>query len=416
MRRAVTAIACVTLVLAGCLAPASPASPGGADGPIGPRWPTPPHVTERVAVDAFPLLGFSAGESFISVSPDGQTVLTCTHGSFVEDSPSYASQDAGATWRRVEFPVEAGVGGDCETAIMADGTWAFLTSTIEQNTVITTADEGATFTWSNFATWPTNTMADRPWLESVGDRLLLTFMPLSPTAGWIGFTRSDDKAATWSFTEHITSWQGTHVGVMHGHIQVHDDQQRVWVPFMKYDQPSDLGVGGAVPIQGVLGYAFSDNRGDSWTEVTLTSTLALAKQPPTMAVSGDRLYLVHQVPGTSGWDLVLWYSADAGETWHEPMTVVDGMADAGIHWIDGAGDGTATYLAQADGADFGYDAGTHQVGIRLDADVPGFIAYTQDFGAGANEFTTVDHDAAGLAFVSYGTDGALWFTREVAAP
>lgn len=417
MRLLAFLLAASLLPAAGCLDGASPSVDEAGVEATAPR--AKPEVAERVAV--YGPFGPSQGESFVSVSPDGRTVLTCTHGYFTQPSPSFASEDGGATWRQVVFPPSVGVGGDCETAIMPDGTWVFVLSTVADNTVVTTSDGGRTFTSSLNGGLPTNGLGDRPWIEAAGDALLLTFMPLSPTPGYIGFTRSTDKGASFSTTRHISSWDEARVGVMHGHLQVHADQRRVWVPLVKYEQPSSAGVGSA-PIQGTLGYAFSPDAGVTWEEQVVFGPMGLNKVPPAMAVAGDRLYSVHFVQTGGGadpsgftvdatYDLTAWVSEDLGATWSDPVVLLED-AEPGTMWIDGAADGTATFLHQADGEAWGYEEGARIVGLRLDASLPGLLAYTQDFGEGANEFVTVDHDAAGLAYVSYGGGDTLWVTRE----
>lgn len=411
-----------TLVLSGCVSDAPDPADDRAAAALG--WDgVVPAVGDRVMAYRYNGAA-SQGESFISVSPDGQTVLTCTHGGFSQPSPSVVSEDGGATWRQMVFPLDVAVGGDCETALMADGTWVFLVSTIVDNTLVTTSDGGKTFTSNLNAGFMTNGLADRPWVEAAGGRLLLTFMPLSPTPGWIGFTSSDDKAATWTQTRNISDWDESRVGVMHGHIQVHADQQRVWVPLVKYEQPSSAGVGSA-PIQGTLGFAYSPDAGATWEETVLFGPMGLNKVPPTMAVAGDLLYYVHfvqsgaaTVPDPTGfstdatYDLTAWVSRDFGTTWSEPVILLKDAAPNTM-WIDGAADGTATFLHQTDGRAWGHEEGQRVIGLRLDAATPGLVAYTQDFGEGGNEFVTVDHDAAGRAYVSYGEGEGIWVVKEL---
>lgn len=412
--------------VAGCLGKDGDGGAAGGGEPAGSGTPSvlAPKLSERVSAYAFDG-GLSQGESFISVSPDGQTLLTCTHGGLTRPSPSVVSEDGGATWRQVAFPLGVGVGGDCETALMPNGTWVFLSSTIMDNTLITTSDKGKTFTWNANAGFGSNGMADRPWVEAAGDRLLLTFMPLSPTPGWIGYTYSDDKAATWTETAYITQWDESRVGVMHGHIQVHADQERVWVPLIKYDQPSSASVGVA-PVTGTLGYAYSDDAGLTWREEVLFGPMGLHKTPATMAVAGDRLYYAALVLTGGGgtpdpvglttdatYDLQVWVSNDTGRSWSDPVVVKRDMPPD-TTWIDGAADGTATMLVQPDGEVFGYEPGRRVIGLRLDADIPGLLAYTQDFGLGGNEFVTVDHDARSLAYVSYADSERVWVVHELA--
>lgn len=384
--RLLPALLCA-LVVAGCT---TPAVDPPVDAPILPS-PLVPVLSDITKVADNPN---SQSEASITVSPDGQTLLTCFHGFFSSLSPGYASTDGGATWTRMQFPVQGGIGGDCETALLDDGSWAFLASTVAGATVLVSRDNGATWASNPLAAIPVNGLADRPWLVGVGNELWLAYMPLNSQPGTIGFTKSADHGATWSVPALIGTPAPATVAVRHGHMV--RDGPAVHIPMVRAlpatDEPRTVQV------------ATTTDGGATWVIEDIHVGTDINHDWPSMAVteSGDRIVVVTAAGATS----ILGLHQPPNGTWSEPFLVHD-ATNSTVTWpsIDGGAGRHATFVV--DGA--AVNRTQHAWLGRIDLADRSIQQW--DLGEGGVEFASVDHDAAGNAYAVWTLDDAQRFVR-----
>lgn len=403
----------LALLAAGCASPA----PGPAATLDAPDAPAAWRFGEPILVAQEPN---GQAESFIAVSPDGRTLLTCLHGEFKEPSPMFASTDGGATWTRLHAPGLL-VGGDCEVALAPDGAWAFLSSTVAGASVAVTGDQGKSWSVSHLAALPTNGAADRPWLEGAGDALVLAYMPLFLEPGAIAVTRSTDGGASWSLPAHASRPSPGRMNVVHGHLLASPDGATLHVPLLKYQWPT----GG-----GTFALATSTDGGRSWSEsVALEPDDVLLTTPTATALAGDgTLYWAYVARNGTVADVRVIASRDGGASWSAPAVLLTGWtlpaaspalgSPVGIPWMDGRPDGGATLAFSADASVLDPAAeGRWLVAARLHADAPGLLeAVTLVAQADSYEFAQVEHDAAGRAHVTFTHDGRLLYAAEAPAP
>jgi hypothetical protein len=393
------------LLLAGCLA----------------TVPAPTKTVNDLAPASGPLLSFldpvrvadrrnGQSESFVAVSPDGQTVLTCLHGEFSGPSPMFASTDAGATFRELHATPSPMAGGDCEVAYGADGTWYFMHSTVADGTIAATSDQGKTWTVNFNAAPPTNGLADRPWLDTIGNDAILSYMPLFAEPGPIAFTKSTDHAKTWSTPVHVNKVGPGKTNTMHGHFEVSADGKTIRIPLSQYV------VGGSPGSKGTayLTHAVSRDRGATWKDEPVIGPIETQVDTATAVVTSDgSLVWAYAVPNGPRYDIRLVRSVDDGMSWLAPIAVVGGFTSLGLAWMDARGDGTVDLLLQGDAAPLGGDANSHVILLRLDASRASPLVSSAVLAEASNEYVSIDHDATGRAFLSYkDKDGALLIQRE----
>lgn len=352
-------------------------------------------------------------EAFIDVSPDGQTILTCLHGEFAAASPMFVSRDAGSTFSQIPAMPDWGTGGDCEVAMGDDGWWHFLISTVATETVVSTGDNGTTWTANHVTALPTNGMGDRPWLEAVGNDLILTYMPLSGVTpgqpGSIGVVRSTDHGRTWSTPQTLGGLEADTL-IVEGHPLV-GPGDLVRIPLMRYERDFD---NNGSPCR--LFFAVSADHGATWTEEPVaepTCRPGFASFPTSVAVAGDgTLYWAYFVPASGRTDLVAIVGNGTG--WSEPVTLMEGLSSYDIPWMDGRPDGTATLAFVANTT--ASPRGGQLTMLRLDARLPGLVDATATAGHNTGvEFLAVEHDMHGRAHVVATNGNALEFVREVLA-
>jgi hypothetical protein len=390
VRSALPVVLLLASVLAGCSGSGPPAP-----GPV-------PESPAEAAFALEPPIHVAANpnnqaEAVVSVSPDGLTVLTCFHGFFSSLSPGYASTDGGLTWRRMEFPATGGVGGDCETALTGSGAWVFLASTVAGATVLVSTDQGASWASNPVTAIPTNGLADRPWIEAVGDELWLAYMPLNFQPGTVGFVKSTDLGRTWSLPVHVGLPGPEGVTVRHGHFAVANATGAVHLPMVRA-LPD-----GTTP-RVVQVWTTSDG-GESWTgEDALSSTQVIADWP-SMGVSeaGDQFvaytgytengsagtFGLHRAPGATAFS--------QGFTLHDP-----GEASATWPWIAG-GAGRKAHFVVEGGPDAEEGPGRLWIG-----EVDGATLEVRQVPVGEEpfvEFASLDHDASGRVY-------AVWVDNE----
>src|SRR5687768_11361058 len=193
MRNPALAFALLAFVapLSGCFG-----GDGADDGGDGP--------TPDGAMTAWPFSSILVGpggdaETSVLVGPDG-LVLACSHGGFGQPSPSWVSEDSGDTWRRLDPQPNPIVSGDCDWAVLDDGTWAIVYDTIASATVATSTDRGQSWFLNYVATLPVAGV-DRPWLASEGNTMYMAYanvMAVEPAINMFAVSR--DRGRTW--TEH----------------------------------------------------------------------------------------------------------------------------------------------------------------------------------------------------------------------
>lgn len=387
-------LAILILLVGGCVSPEQ-ARDGEND---------PPGDTVRVFVPGAPTkvapVPNNQIEAVVSVSPDGRVVLTCFHGLFTETSPGYASTDGGVSWKRMAFPAHAGPGGDCETAILEDGSWAFLASTVAGATVLVSRDAGATWTVNNLAALPVNGLADRPWLEAVGNELWLAYMPLNFQPGTIAFTKSKDHGATWSVPIHIGTPGPDTVVVRHGHFAVGNGT--VWLPMVR-GEPADT-------APRTVQIASTKDGGLTWQTRDIHKSTTVVGDWPSLArtEANDLIFLVTGRAPSNHRSILALYQADGG-AWSEPELIHDGGGGFGAEWpwIAGGNGRNATFIVE--GA-FHNDTKHLWMG-RIDAGTRRVEQWPL-MGRTGVEFASVDHDAQGNAYAVWVASGdAQYFLR-----
>ena len=382
-----TLAALLIVAIAGCAAPgAEPDTPE-------------PAVADLLAFDEPIVAGAypnSQAEAFIEASPDGQTLLTCAHGEFRESSPMYASTDGGTTWRQLAAPADSPFGGDCEVALNGD-TWVFLASTVASATTLVTQDQGATWSVNPVAAVPTNGLADRPWISFDGDRLLLSYMPLWFQPGLIGTMFSDDLGQTWSVPSYASQVAPGQTSAVQGQFLVDPSDGSVRIPLVK-TMGTEINQVGSI----TLALSTSADHGATWTERTVKGPFqAYFAGSTAVAQGGDgTLYWTYYADVAGKVATFVMVSADRGASWGEPVSVNLGSLPASIAWGDGRPDGSMDLVWA--GNDTQADGKPQVTVLRLDHRVPGLVVDRFDFApleATAPEFVTLEHDAAGNAYV-----------------
>ena len=378
----------------------------------------PPEVAaapDAAATKVAPLRN-AQSESFLAQSPDGQVVLTCTHGEFKEPSLMFASTDAGATWRELAAFPPPPPGGDCEVAVTADGAWHFLHTHAYGVTLATTTDEGATWRVDSTVAPPVNTFSDRPWLEAAGASLVLTY------SGYLGIAArtSHDGGATWSLPQ-LAVPSRTGYLTLSGHLEVLPDASLAVQPFLEFAATA----GGEAPSLVHLGVGVSEDGGASWQKRGLAEPVeAIAFHPAVAVLPDGTLHLSYYAVNGSAYDFRVATSRDAGLSWDEPRTLASALAGVGRAWAAAAPDGGHGFLVQADGAGFGL------AGEDADRPVLAYLRVAPDgtaappvrIAAVRDEFASLLYAPDGTARVTYTETGgsltqapsdgqALWFVR-----
>lgn len=381
-------VAAVVLVLSGCLS--GPQSKG-------PSLLSTPWTFSDVLVGP----GGDA-ETSVTAGPGG-LVLACSHGGFGKPSPSWVSQDGGATWRALDPQPNPVVSGDCDWAVADDGTWAIVYDTIASATVASTRDGGESWAFDYGSAVPFGGV-DRPWIAADGTTLYLAYanvMAEEPAVNTLAISR--DGGRTW--TEHhvahtVTAEESDRPQTVIGHPIVHDGTIRI--PLAS----ADLAKGGPT----WLTFAVSRDDGNSWTEEPVAGPYPSSFQLPSADLAPDgTLYAVKDEGQAGHIDVTVLVSRDDGQTWSEiPVATDVSFPSVSSAWIDARPDGTATVAWMQD--DGHGRAGTWNRTVwaaRVSADglVREARALTQPVLDGSLfEFIMVDHDAAGRAVVVYPMD------------
>jgi hypothetical protein len=381
--RAASCLAALAL-LAGCLQPTTPT--GATTGLSMAPW---PGTLAGPGGDA---------ESSLAVSPDGQTVLACSHGGFTQASPLWASTDGGATFRRVEVSPNQPFDGDCDVAIGADGSWNIVYDTVASATFASSQDQGKTWWVHPFAAEPFGGV-DRPWILADGDGVILTWadvMAALPFAAF--FTKTSDGGRTWTPHTLIGTFTPSEVNCFMAH-PIAAPSHAIQVPIACKDGDDVLGSGPAYLLESADG-------GATWDKVP---TGVRTGGSITASYAGDGgLWMTVDEADATGTRLGVARSTDGGRTFTTPLWL-DGNVTPGFgwFWVDGRPDGSAT-AAWMDDADnsTGNGTGKWQVSVaRLDFGGGAIHARLGRAGpigdaAPLYEFLMVRHDASGRAYVT----------------
>ncbi|MFA5944795.1 MAG: sialidase family protein [Candidatus Thermoplasmatota archaeon] len=335
-------------------------------------------------------------ETSVVVGPNG-LVLACSHGGFGQPSPSWVSQDSGTTWRRLDPQPNPIVSGDCDWAVLDDGTWAIVYDTIASSTVASSRDEGATWSFNYASALPLGGV-DRPWLVADGNTLYMAYanvMAMEPAVNT--FAVSQDGGRTW--TEHHIAHtasveESDRPNTVIGNPVVGGDAIRI--PLAS----ADLTMGGPT----WLSFAVSRDGGATWSEEPVAGPYPTSFHLPVADRAPDgTLYITKPEGDADGMAIDVLVSRDDGETWNE-VHVAEGVMFPSVAgpWVDARPDGTATVAWLQD------DEGLRSIwAARLDASgvvhsARALIAPVED--ASLFEFMMLDHDEAGRAFIVYPMD------------
>lgn len=337
-------------------------------------------------------------ETSVLVGPDG-LVLACSHGGFEQPSPAWASEDGGDTWRRLDPQPNPLVSGDCDWALLDDGTWGLVYDTIASATVATSTDRGQS--WSlNYASALPVAGVDRPWLASQGDTMYMAYanvMALEPAINMFAVSR--DGGRTW--TEHALAHsfsveESERPNTIIGHPVV--DGATLRIPLSS----ADLNRGGPT----TLSFAVSRDEGATWVEEPVAGPYETSFHLPVATLAPDgTLYATLPERDGDAMRLDVLVSRDDGQTWTR-FTAAEGVSFPGVSgpWIDARPDGSATLAWLHEDAAAGersvWAARVGPDGVLLPARA--LTEPVQD--ASVFEFLMVDHDAAGRAFIVYPLD------------
>jgi hypothetical protein len=332
-------------------------------------------------------------EGCIAVSRDGRNVLAGFHGRFMEFSPGYSSQDGGRTWNRLSFP-PAGVSGDCAVAIMDDGSWVFLGSTILGATVLVSGNMGATWSMNALSALPlSGGWADRPWIMGYDGEIWMAYMPAYGAPGGITFTKSTDHGRNWALPRTIgEGLDGSTVKIG----QLVRGGNEVFLPFTR---TTTLAESMGAPAE--LLVAVTSDAGESWFVEKVPHEAHF--DWPSMGITDSG----HQVLAfTSARDGALTVVSRIGGTpWSQP-TALHGGNGTRTMWpfLDGGHGSNVTWLVSSPNA------------VSEDLWLGRFDAASGEstklvLGEGWIEFASVDHDANGTAYVSWSNWDDRWFAK-----
>lgn len=388
----------VLLMLAGCLDPVS--EPGGTESnPVNDLFPKILALPEALR------LGPGAdAESSVDVSPDGKTILVCSHGGFTQPSPLWASTDAGATFRRVEPQPNQPFNGDCDISIGPAGEWSVVYDTVASATVAFSTDQGRTWTVNPLTAVPIGGV-DRPWIHSAGDRTLyMTYTSVGTGAPDVEtFAISSDGGLTWVQRPFLTPAPPERTRKTPGDMYVADNARTIRVPFIRTSQ------GGSPDF---LENAISRDAGTTWSTERVAGPLPTASGIPggARAADGTLFFSYSARQGGTGDVMVVW-SHDDGKSWSEPTAVATNQSFAGLLgnvWVDGRPDGSATLLWVVQHEDPNGTTLWQHMAARIHVVNGLHVEWVLPAGPASGphpsnlyEFSTVRHDGSGRAHMAF---------------
>jgi hypothetical protein len=369
-------------------------------------------VLDAVAAAAFALpaaklLGPGAdAESSIDVSPDGQTILVCTHGGFTQPSPLWASTDAGASFKRIEPGPNQPFNGDCDISIAPDGAWVIVYDTVASATVAVSTDKGATWRLNPITGFPIAGL-DRPWIHALSrTSLYMTYKSVGAGQPEVDmFAASTDGGISWIQKPYWTPAPPGRTSAIPGDLYVSDGGKTIRVPFI---------VRGGQGSARILENALSRDGGTTWTTEPIAGNIPVASGIPGGARAADgTLYFSYGTRAGSGGkgDVMAVWSHDDGKTWSKPSVVAAEQIFGGLIgnvWIDARPDGTATLfwvLASKDAngtTKWQHQAARINVTGGLVVEKIGPVGPLADpHASNLYEFATVRHDAQGRAHFAF---------------
>ena len=352
-------------------------------------------------------------ESSTTVSPDGKTILACSHGGFTKPSPLWASEDGGASFRYIDPQPNPIVSGDCDLAITDNGDWYIVYDTIASATVAGSSDKGRTWRFHYVAAPPFGGV-DRPWIQAVGNELYLVYADVMAAEPFLSlFTKSTDGARTWSPPTPMGYARSTdQSNCFMGHHIVKDKGQTIRTPINCWPEYTDSGA----TFPNTINFMTSRDAGRTWITEKVTGPHISSLRTTSASYAGANgavLWLTYSVDNkTGGRDVFAIRSIDDGKTWSQPLLVFPGtMVPLGWAWIDGRPDGSAT-VAWMDNKKPGNvsDARRYWQVRAARLDVDGNLAWVMPVGEPAlgdaiYEFLMLDHDAQGRAHIVYVVPG-----------
>lgn len=345
-------------------------------------------------------------ETGVAVSPDGNVVLACSHGGFTQPSPLWASIDSGQTFRRIDPQPNPIVSGDCDLAITANGDWYIVYDTVASATVAASSDHGRTWRLHYFAAPPFGGV-DRPWLQAVGDEVLLVYADVMAAEPFVAmFTKSADGGRTWSPPRPMGVFPDARQqpNCFLGHPIVHDHGRTIRAPINCWNGVT----GGDAPFPNTIHLLTSRDAGATWTTQRVRGPDSTAHRIVIGAYAGDALVLVFTT-GHPRVDVNVVMSRDEGATWSEPMVVAHQTSmRLGWPWIDARADGSATLawmnVTQDDSPTWQVHAARIQTSTGLSLEFEGPVGEPAK-GDALYEFLMVRHDAQGRAHIVYPVPG-----------
>lgn len=261
-------------------------------------------------------------ETSVHAGPDG-VVLACSHGGFQMASPAWSSLDGGQTWTRLVIEPNPLVSGDCDMAILDDGTWVIVFDTIASATIATSQDEGASWSFNYLSALPI--AVDRPWITHTGNRIHMIYadvMAVEPALNMYAY--SDDHGVTWThnvmaaYTQDTTYY--THVL---GDLIVRDDG--IFAPITR----GDMSPLGSVPWSIQIRHSADGGATWTWKHVVELSSPGLPLASLDDDASG-RLWTVIPEGRDDGMAMSLAWSDDAGDSWTSSDALVTGQDLPGV--------------------------------------------------------------------------------------
>jgi len=342
-------------------------------------------------------------ESSVQVSPDGKTVLACTHGGFTQPSPLWASVDGGASWRRIEPQPDQPFNGDCDIAIGPDGAWAIVYDTVASATVAYSTDQGKTWSLHYVTGLPIGGL-DRPWIEAVGGgKLYLSYHSVGTGAPSVDtFAVSTDGGLTWVQKPYALPEEPERDTTVPGDIVVSPDGA-IRLPLARNSQDHARNYGDI---------AVSHDGGTTWSFEHAASAVPKMDGIPALARGGDgTLYFSYSATTDMKGDVMVVASNDDGTTWTAPTVVAANQSFAGLVptvWVAAGphGEGTLAWMdAVGEGSNATWQpmlARVHAAGGAVVVDrITPYGTAGRPAPASLYEFHMVRADGAGKLHASY---------------
>ena len=395
--RVLILIAAATLLTAGCVQTPTEKNPFDA-APDEVLLPTFAPIRVGIGGDA---------ETSLHVSPDGQTILACSHGGFTQPSPLWFSTDAGASFHQY-IPTEHPPSGDCDVSIGPEGNWYMLYDTIYSASVARSTDNGESWQIVYTAAVPFGGV-DRPWIQAAGRNIVyMTYanvMVAEPAVDM--FAKSMDGGATWTTQRLMARVEDpAYPNAVVGRMVLADDNRTIRVPLARTDTNSD-------DAAHVFDVAESRDAGETWRSIRVHGPVDAPLQVPGLTRAGDgTLYFVVTSGPVGAATVSFIASKDDGKTWSEAVVIAEEQTFPGLSgvWIDGRSDGSAT-LAWMHTVDVNDTTAWTVTVARLDTASPNPVVFVKQLfepvvgDQSVYEFLMVKHDAQDRAYILYALFG-----------